>query len=210
MRVAEVWLDDYKQYFYRNDPNRYSKIDAGNLTEQFERKESLKCKPFKYYLDVVAPEILLYYPIEPQYFAASSIQHIESNKCLSLYQLNYDAHIVLAPCSSNLLSPIKGSDFLLTLEKSIRYNDTNDQCLNSDTMKLSNCHHLGKAYGQYWVFNLKTRQIYQPQKNKCLSGHGTNDMISLDDCDVNLLNQRWRWGYENVTALENWDITGIV
>jgi len=121
-RVAEVWLDDYKQYFYRNDPECYSKIDAGNLTEQLERKENLKCKPFKYYLEVVAPEMLIYYTIEPQYFAAFSIQHMESKKCLGLYQLNYDAHIVLENCSFNLLSPIKGSDFVLTLEKSIRYN----------------------------------------------------------------------------------------
>ena len=99
---------------------------------------------------------------------------------------------------------------ILTLEKSIRYNDTNDQCLNSDTMKLSNCHHLGIAYGQYWTFNLKTRQIFQPQKNKCLSGISTNDTISLEDCDINLFSQRWRWRYENVTALENWETTGIV
>ena len=207
-RVAEVWLDDYKQYFYRNDPNRYAKIDVGNLKKQFDLKKKLKCKPFKYYLDVVAPEMLVYYPIVPQYFAAFSIQHMTSQKCISLNQMKYHESLVLSDCSPDLKNPSNGESFALTFEKSIRYNDSNDQCLNSQTLALSNCHHLG-GYGQHWVFNLNTRQIYQPYEKKCLSGSDMGDLLSLEECDSHLLSQRWKWGYENVTALENWDKTGI-
>lgn len=57
-RVAEVWLDDYKEMLYRSEPERYSKIDPGDLTKQFEIKNSLNCKPFKYFLDVVVPEMV--------------------------------------------------------------------------------------------------------------------------------------------------------
>lgn len=57
-RVAEVWLDDYKEMLYKGEPERYSIIDPGDLTKQFEIKNSLNCKPFKYYLDVVVPEMV--------------------------------------------------------------------------------------------------------------------------------------------------------
>ncbi|XP_070509541.1 N-acetylgalactosaminyltransferase 4-like [Chironomus tepperi] len=206
-RVAEVWLDDYKQYFYRNEPERYSKIDAGNLTEQFKRKEMLKCKPFKYFLDEIAPEMLMYYPIEPQSFASFSIQHMSSLRCISLAKNAYHEHIILTECSQDLTKPQFGTDFILTLEKSIKFNDINDQCLNGNTLALSNCHHTG--YEQHWAFNLDSRQIYQTYEKKCLTGSDTDSSLSLETCDDNLQNQKWRWGYENVTALTNWDKTGI-
>ncbi|CAG9799643.1 unnamed protein product [Chironomus riparius] len=70
-------------------------------------------------------EFLLSY--RTTYFVAFSIQHPDSRKCLSLYQFNNDANIVLGNCGPDL-SSIKGSDDILTLEKSIRYNDINDEC----------------------------------------------------------------------------------
>jgi polypeptide N-acetylgalactosaminyltransferase len=135
-RVAEVWLDDYKKYFYRGDQKRYDKIDPGDLTAQFEKKKSLNCKPFKHYIDVVAPDMLMRYPIDPQHFAAGSIQSQSTLKCLGMPKSNYDDPIGLVDCTKS-----GGNDFILTLEKSFKYNDTNDQCLNSKKLTFSNCHH---------------------------------------------------------------------
>ena len=54
-RMAEVWMDDYKRFFYmhRND---LKKVDIGDLTERKSIIDRLKCKSFKWFLDTVFTE----------------------------------------------------------------------------------------------------------------------------------------------------------
>uniref|UniRef100_A0A3B5Q0M3 Polypeptide N-acetylgalactosaminyltransferase n=1 Tax=Xiphophorus maculatus TaxID=8083 RepID=A0A3B5Q0M3_XIPMA len=59
-RVAEVWLDEYKDLFYGHGYQHLldrKVIDIGNLTEQIELRKKLKCKSFKWYLDNVFPDM---------------------------------------------------------------------------------------------------------------------------------------------------------
>lgn len=50
-------MDEYKEYLYKRDPDRYARVSAGDLSYQFYIKERQQCKPFKYFLDVVAPDM---------------------------------------------------------------------------------------------------------------------------------------------------------
>ncbi|CRL05168.1 CLUMA_CG018266, isoform A [Clunio marinus] len=192
-RVAEVWLDDYKQYFYNTDINRYKDLDPGDLTQQFEKKKSLNCKPFQYYLDEVAPEMLKYYPITPQHFANGKIQSMATEKCIGLVDNHYHIPVQLYDCDRS-----HGLNFILTFEQRIKADDNNDQCIESD-LKLSNCVHAGIF--QQWKFHFLARQISSPF-NKCLTANGTE--ITLMKCDPNMIEQKWRWTYENKTALMDW------
>lgn len=54
-RIAEVWLDDYKEVVYRADPERFN-VDPGDLSKPKLVKEKLKCKSFQHFLDYVEPD----------------------------------------------------------------------------------------------------------------------------------------------------------
>ena len=63
-------MDEYKNYIYSRDPERYEKVETGDLSRQIAIKESLQCKPFSYFIEKVAPEMLEFYPlIDPPPFA---------------------------------------------------------------------------------------------------------------------------------------------
>lgn len=189
-RVAEVWMDDYKQYFYKTDPNRYDKIDAGDLTNELAIKKNLKCKPFKYYLEEVAPKILELYPLVPQYFATGTIQSLGNMKCLKLN--THRTPLRFESCTT-------ASKFTLTFRQSLRFNDNTDQCLESTKLLFDNCYYQNGA--QMWIYNITTHQIKTPYGERCLTER--DESVLLENCDETMNSQKWKWSVENATALIN-------
>lgn len=94
-RVVEVWFESYKEIVYEREPEKFSKVEAGkhsnvtnstrrfqereftfpgDLTYQFYVKERQHCKPFSYFLDFVAPDIVENFPLkDPPVFASGVI-----------------------------------------------------------------------------------------------------------------------------------------
>ncbi|XP_011637166.1 polypeptide N-acetylgalactosaminyltransferase 2 isoform X1 [Pogonomyrmex barbatus] len=57
-RAAEVWMDDYKQFYYNAVPLARN-IPYGNIQDRMELKRRLHCKPFSWYLKNVYPELVI-------------------------------------------------------------------------------------------------------------------------------------------------------
>ena len=67
-------MDEYAQHLYRRNPEHWNKIDIGDTSYMRGIKEKLKCKPFSYFLNVVAPDMLdRYPPVEPPEFASGGV-----------------------------------------------------------------------------------------------------------------------------------------
>ncbi|NWI57696.1 GALT5 acetylgalactosaminyltransferase, partial [Calyptomena viridis] len=57
-RVAEVWLDEYKELFYGHAYHLVLKnVDVGDLTQQIQLRKKLQCKSFRWYLENVYPDL---------------------------------------------------------------------------------------------------------------------------------------------------------
>lgn len=55
LRVAHVWMDEYKDYFLRT----VKKIEYGDISDRIALRQKLNCKNFAWYLKVVYPELAL-------------------------------------------------------------------------------------------------------------------------------------------------------
>ena len=78
IRLAEVWMDDYKKYYYDRIGNDLG--DYGDITSRKKLRQDLQCKSFKWYLDNVYPELF----IPGEAVASGEV----SNLCLSKPLLN--------------------------------------------------------------------------------------------------------------------------
>lgn len=69
-------MDDYAQHIYSRNPDHWNKIDAGDTSYMKGIKKKLNCKPFKYFLEHVVPDMLdRFPPIEPPEFASGAVSY---------------------------------------------------------------------------------------------------------------------------------------
>ncbi|KAA0195750.1 hypothetical protein HAZT_HAZT006355, partial [Hyalella azteca] len=55
-RAAEVWMDDYKKFYYNAVPLAKT-INYGNIESRLELRRQLSCRSFRWYLETVYPEL---------------------------------------------------------------------------------------------------------------------------------------------------------
>ncbi|XP_050093834.1 putative polypeptide N-acetylgalactosaminyltransferase 10 [Anopheles aquasalis] len=213
-RVAEVWMDEYKQYVYKKDPLRFS-IDAGDLTKMKELRRRLNCKPFRWFMEHVAPDLVDWYPpIEPEPFAFGVIQsQANTGLCVEAIDVDGKKGTALMACAKDKVNPERFEQhFQFTWRREVK-SMVWSQCLDvSDhtvrvEIPLFPCHTL--QGNQLFQYDVDTKQIYIGRDKKyCVEADLANRRVMVNICSHETLAQQWRIGQMNVEHLRNWNKHG--
>ncbi|XP_016133787.1 polypeptide N-acetylgalactosaminyltransferase 16-like [Sinocyclocheilus grahami] len=110
-RAAEVWMDEYKQYYYTARPSAQGKA-FGSIADRLALRQKLNCNSFRWYLENVYPELKI-----PEQEAVYSLLK-QGGLCLESHGTD---SLVLAECKTT--PNIPASQKWTLIEPQIRQHD---------------------------------------------------------------------------------------
>lgn len=182
-RVVEVWMDEYKEYFYTREPLA-TYYDAGDLTSQLEMRKRLKCKSFRWFMKNVAYDVLKNFPLLPRNLFWGEIRHDSTGQCLDAMGAHPPSTAALSSCHGTGGNQV----FRLNAEGQL---GLGERCMDatSDSMEVVYCS-LGTVDGP-WEYSVDTRHLYHKNHKQCLSYSERNYRVRLESCDDSNLKQQW-------------------
>ncbi|XP_012616629.1 polypeptide N-acetylgalactosaminyltransferase 3 [Microcebus murinus] len=191
VRLAEVWMDEYKEIFYRRNTDAAKIVKQksfGDLSKRFEIKQRLQCKNFTWYLNNIYPEV--YVPdLNP--VISGYIKSIGQPLCLDVGENNQgDKPLILYTCHG-----LGGNQYFeYSAHHEIRHNIQKELCLHAaeGPVQLKACSYKGHktvvTIEQIWEIR-KDQLLYNPFFKMCLSANGEHP--NLMSCNPSDPLQKW-------------------
>ncbi|XP_074001600.1 polypeptide N-acetylgalactosaminyltransferase 5 [Numenius arquata] len=189
-RVAEVWLDEYKELFYGHAYHLVlKKLDVGNLTQQIQLRKKLQCKSFRWYLENVYPDLEA-----PLVKASGLLVNVATARCITVHNTT----LAFEACDVNN----KDQKFNYTWLRLIQHGEL---CLapagTTGALGLRRCQ--GGSHSPTWLHrSLATTQpdltdhivSEHLQQPACLEVDPSRRALRVNACDSANPYQKWQFG----------------
>ncbi|KAM6398599.1 polypeptide N-acetylgalactosaminyltransferase 5 [Pluvialis apricaria] len=189
-RVAEVWMDEYKELFYGHAYHLVLKnLDVGNLTQQIQLRKKLQCKSFRWYLENVYPDLEA-----PLVKASGLLVNIATARCITVENTT----LAFEACDVNN----EDQKFNYTWLRLIRHGEL---CLApagaAGALGLRRCQ--GRSRSPTWLH--RSLAAFQPeltdhiisehlQQPACLEVDPSHKALRVNACDSANPYQKWQFG----------------
>uniref|UniRef100_A0A8C3QSS9 Polypeptide N-acetylgalactosaminyltransferase 6 n=1 Tax=Cyanoderma ruficeps TaxID=181631 RepID=A0A8C3QSS9_9PASS len=191
VRLAEVWMDDYKEIFYRRNQQASQMAREktfGDITERRRLRERLHCKNFTWYLQNVYPEMFVP-DLTPTFYGA--IKNEGTKSCLDVGENNHGGKpLIMYPCHG-----LGGNQYFeYTSQRELRHNIGKELCLRAGAgaAELGECQFRGKPgrvpASEEWDL-AQNRLIKSLASGMCLTARGKHP--ALAPCDLTDPHQLW-------------------
>ncbi|KAL3104758.1 hypothetical protein niasHT_030370 [Heterodera trifolii] len=190
IRLAEVWLDDYRKYYYERINDQLG--DFGDIQSRRELRERLQCKSFKWYLNNIFPELFIPGDAVAKGEIANGAMVKHQRLCLDCAIKKRDKlkPVGLWPCHGqggnqirNGFVPLDGSGTASCVDSAV-----GDEQNNKPVIAYP-CHLQGG--NQYWMFS-RDGEIRRDES--CIDFAGKEVMIF--PCHSQKGNQEWRYNHK--------------
>ncbi|XP_066928328.1 polypeptide N-acetylgalactosaminyltransferase 13-like isoform X2 [Clytia hemisphaerica] len=179
MRVADVWMDDYKKHFY-NIRFDLKKKEPEDTTERKQLRQNLQCKSFSWYLENIYPELEI---PDDNFVQAGEIKNPDTTVCLDTLGKGEASVVGLYECHGQ-----GGNQYFTLNKKGEIKNEDNCLTINGPNLVLRECEERSRK-GQRWAF--KGNQIKSITQNSCLQVRNKMNLI-VGPCTSGQT-QKWLW-----------------
>ncbi|XP_056653195.1 polypeptide N-acetylgalactosaminyltransferase 3 isoform X2 [Monodelphis domestica] len=191
VRLAEVWMDEFKEIFYRRNTEAAKIVKQkayGDISKRLDIRHRLQCKNFTWYLNNIYPEI--YVPdLNP--VISGYIQNIGRHLCLDVGENNQGGKpLIMYTCHF-----LGGNQYFEYSEQhEIRHSIQKELCLHAlqGPVQMKACSYKGQKTftvdEQKWEIR-KDHLLYNPSLHRCLTGNGEHP--SLVPCNPSDVFQKW-------------------
>ncbi|CEF64581.1 Putative polypeptide N-acetylgalactosaminyltransferase 9 [Strongyloides ratti] len=229
VRLAEVWLDEYKEYYYERINHKLGEF--GDISDRIALRKRLNCKSFKWYLTNIFPELFipgdaiakgeirnLANPFDSysQYCIDCAFKKREKKKPVSLYIRNLatldDYNMCVDASVGDEVSGEEVKPYRCHLQGGNQYwmlSNTgeirrDESCIDYDGKQIMiyPCH--GSKGNQQWVYSSQLKQLKHFVSKKCLSMKKDTIKLFMAKCDTKDVYQQWRFqNYNHTKAIES-------
>ncbi len=181
IRLAEVWMDDYKKYYYATQ-DRLAPVDVRSIFERKKLREKLNCKSFDWYMKTVIPEMPI--PSDDAKWFGKILWWDDPLFCLTTNHQNHTLEQVMCEAQE-----WKEVTFTITEEGHFKLGE---HCIGVSGSRLSTGLECDSAVST-WDHDAKSHLIYLMDRDECLQYEPDTKHIRLAPCSAGNLNQQWQF-----------------